>query len=106
MRQLVWLAMRCISFDLTTMSRSRDTARKNHPHPRGGSRAISHNTQSALTGATRTAFMGGALALMHSGIGGGCKPERRGIADSRLRRPELEGNFYKTKKKSAPPPST
>src|ERR1700675_1741838 len=59
MRQLVLLAMRCISFDLTPMSRSRT--------PQGRlarSRAISHNTTSDPDQRYAAALLVAALALM------------------------------------------
>jgi ribonuclease BN (tRNA processing enzyme) len=59
MRQLVLLAMRCISFDLTPMSRSRI-----RPERLAQSRAISHNTTSGPDWRYAAAFLAGALTLM------------------------------------------
>src|ERR1700730_10267803 len=59
MRQLVLLAMRCISFDLTPMLRSR--MRPGRPVR---SRATSHNTTSGPDCRYAAAFLVGALALM------------------------------------------
>ena len=59
MRQLVLLAMRCISFDLTPMSRSRTP-----PERLARSRAISHNTTSGPDWRYAAAFLVGALAVV------------------------------------------